>query len=142
MFYITLNDLLEELGSGKLLELIGIGNAQIDTAKAEAAIASATDLVNAYIGVRYQIPIETVPEIVRYCAKNIAIYYLYLYKHRDLIIPIEVTNQKNEALRILAEISNGCLDIGLTAKSAKNIAYSNEKYFSREHLDEFKNYRE
>lgn len=142
MNYITLNDLQNELGYDKLVELIGVSNSELDLSKAEAAIASATDLVNAYIGIRYQLPLTEIPEIIRYCAKNITIFYLYLYKNRELIIPIEVTNQKNDALRLLENISKGNMELGLNPKRAKIISYSNEKYFTREHLDEFKNYRE
>lgn len=142
MIYLTIDDLQEELGNDKLLELIGTGSSQIDEAKAEAAIASATDLVNVYLGVRYQLPPDEVPKIVRWCTLNIAIYYIYLYKCREMLVPIEVTNLKNEAIRILEQISTGILELGLTPKTNRIIAYSNEKYFTRDHLDEFKNSRE
>jgi phage gp36-like protein len=72
-----------------LIELTTDSGSAPDPNVIAAAIAKADAEINSYIGVRYILPLEDVPEIITSISANIAVYYLYARRavmqqvHRD-----------------------------------------------------------
>ncbi len=141
MQWTTINDLISELGTSKLAELSGDGS-EIIQSVVDDAISSATEEVEAYISVRYNFEDAPIPILFRELTKKIAIYNLYLRKNREMIVPIEVANEKNEAVRLLEQIKTGNIKIELTEKPSRIIFHSGKRYFDDAYLDEFRNFRE
>ncbi len=141
MQWITIDDLISELGTSKLAELSGDGS-EIVQSVVDDAISSATEEVKAYISMRYALEDSQIPILFRELTKKIAIYNLYLRKNREMIVPIEVANEKNEAVRLLEQIKTGDIKIEQREKPSKIIFYSGKRYFDETYLDEFRNYRE
>lgn len=141
MQWITIDELVAELGESKLAELSGDGS-EIVHSVVDEAISSATEEVKAYVSMRYNVEDVSIPTLFRELTKKIAIYNLYLRKNREVIVPIEVANERNDAIRLLENISNGRINIELIEKPSKIIFYSGKRYFDEAYFDEFRNYRE
>lgn len=142
MNYITFDDILSEVGSAKLAELTSFDGNEINPERVGLAIASASNLVDAYLFVRYNLPLEFVPDIIKHITKQIAIYYLYLGKYRESLLPIEILTMKTDAINLLEKFSTGDILLHNPRREAKIIHYSGNRYFNDEHLNEFRNYRE
>ncbi len=141
MQWVTIDDLVAELGETKLAELSGDGSEIVQSVVNEA-LSLATEEVKAYVFARYELEETSLPNILLHLTKKIAIYNLYLRKNRELLVPIEVTNEKKEAVRLLEQISAGNLKIQLPEKTLKIIFHSGERLFDDAHLEEFRNFRE
>lgn len=83
MPYCTQNDIAKLVPPAQLAELTSESGDAPDAAVISEAIAAADAEINAYIGVRYQLPLPEVPAQVKAVAVDLAIYWLY--KRRSLI---------------------------------------------------------
>ncbi len=117
MTYAAAADLVDRAGIDELLATADRdGDGGIDDAVIAAALASADDDINAYLATRYQIPLSTVPTIVRGWAVSIARYRLHRYGAPD-----HVVRDYKDALQAVRDAGAGRLAIpdaaGLTPAS-------------------------
>jgi len=78
MAYCTQSDILEQMDADVLIQLTDDDNAgEVDDAKATRAIANADAEIDSYCGARHSVPFATVPDMIRACSVDIAIYNLY-----------------------------------------------------------------
>lgn len=105
MPYATLDDLIERAGSAEILDVADRdGDGIADPAVIAAAIETAGQTVDAYLGVRFQLPLVTPPPMVAKWAVSIARYHL----HRDGP-PDHVVRDYKDALAELKDAGAGRL---------------------------------
>ncbi|HPP40022.1 MAG TPA: DUF1320 domain-containing protein [Candidatus Kapabacteria bacterium] len=141
MQWATIDDLISELGESKLAELSGDGN-EIDQSVVDEVLSVATEEVKAYVSVRYELKDAPIPTLLRNLTKKIAIHNLYLRNRREMIVPIEVANEKSDVVRLLVEIARGNVKVELPEKALQIIFHSGDRLFDNVHLEEFRNFRE
>lgn len=96
--------------------------------------------IDSYLGVRYQLPLSTVPARVKSLAVDIAIYYLY--SRRSAVPQVREQNYQN-ALHYLQEVAAGraLVLVGgaevARVDSGSGQAVAAARVFSRERLREF-----
>jgi phage gp36-like protein len=110
MAYSTVDDLVDQIEEQWLIQLTddeGLG--QINTTRAEKAIADADEEINGYIGSRHAVPLSPVPGIVRKCSVDIAIYNLY--GRKDSVPEARKDRHKN-AVHFLEQVALGKISLG------------------------------
>ena len=79
-------------------------------ARVEEAIEQADSEIDSYCAMKYTVPFDPVPEIVKKCSVDIAIYNLYSRRVED-IPPTRLDRYRN-AVRTLEGIVKGSISIG------------------------------
>lgn len=80
MAYATQQDLIDRFGAEELIQLTDRSNLPasiIDANVVAAALADAETLADSYLGKRYQLPLDPVPEVLTRTVAEIARYYLH-----------------------------------------------------------------
>ena len=84
MAYSTSQDLLARVTTRTLVQLTdrgGTGN--VDEAIVQSAIADSDSMINAMIAPIYQVPLTTVPPVIRELSATMAVYRLHLFRSVD-----------------------------------------------------------
>ncbi len=107
--YVTEADLVQRFGAREISELTDESAAQSpDTDEVDKACEEATSLIDSYLSVRYTLPLETVPTIVRKWACDIARKYLW----KDRASPDGViTENYHDALAQLKDVAKGVMGL-------------------------------
>lgn len=92
-------------------------------ARVSEAIAQADAEIDSYCGGRYAVPFTSVPDIIKKCSVDIAIYNLY--SRRVETIPDTRSERYRNAIRQLEGIAKGTITIGEDPEPA---ASSNASY--------------
>jgi len=109
MTYCTLADLIERFGVRELVDLTDRANppaGAVDQAVVDAAIADAGELIDGYVGTRHELPLASVPGILR----GIACDLVRLRLHKDAA-PEEVRQAADAAVSRLKDIALGRLTL-------------------------------
>lgn len=133
------------MSENELARLTGDSTGEsIDTSMAEAAIASAESLIDAYLYGRYQVPIEEPEEIIKQISVKIAIFNLFSNKFRGSFVPNEVLASKLEAMSLLEGVFSGKIRLRAAARNVGIITNNRfkKRYFTDENLEQFRDYRE
>lgn len=105
MPYATLEDIVERAGSAEVLDIADRdGDGIADPGVIAAALATAGQTIDGYLGVRFQLPLAAVPPLVAKWAVSIARYHL----HRDGP-PDHVVRDYKDALSELRDAGAGRL---------------------------------
>jgi phage gp36-like protein len=114
MPYCTQADILGVIPEQELIQLTDdlIPPVMINAAVVDQAIAQAESLINGYIGGRYQLPLVTVPELVKTFALDITVYKIYLRRKKKT--PLEgVKAAYEDAMKQLRDVQSGKLFLGV-----------------------------
>lgn len=104
MSYCTEDDLLRMIPEEDLTELTAETGTVPDSAVIADAIGKAAAEIDAYLGVKYVVPVSPIPEQVKALSVDLAIYHLY---SRHSIMP-PVRQQKYDAgLAFLKDVAAG-----------------------------------
>lgn len=88
----------------------------IDPVRVEAAIAYAEDEINSYLGIRYSLPLTSVPMVLTSKVADIARYQLDSLHPRD-----DVRRRYEDAVKWLYLVATGKLDLGLAVDSVTGL---------------------
>lgn len=143
MAYSTLTDLKKLLPEDSLIQLTDDeGAGVVNSERISEAIASAEAEIDAYCGGNYSVPFAApVPDLVKKCSVDIAIYNLYSRRVEE--IPETRSDRYKNAIRQLEGIAKGTISIGeATAPTAATNSdqaeiSSVDRIFTREKLDGF-----
>jgi|Deesub1362B_J571_1020462.scaffolds.fasta_scaffold00591_26 phage gp36-like protein len=148
MGYIERNDILNEISEGVLAELTS-DSGIIEWAKVDKAIQDASALIDSYIGVRYTLPLESIPLILKKICKDITIYELYQQRVSENAIsevPEGVRKRYEQAVAFLKDIASGNATLkgvdeqgqAVTDESARKIRYkTRDKIFDDDWEDKY-----
>jgi phage gp36-like protein len=114
MSYATLSDLAARYGADRLTELTDHdADGAMDTGRVEQALADASAEIDGYLAVRYQLPLPTIPKVLRRIACDIAVYRLMSARRMG---DVEDDRRRYEdAVRLLTQIAKGGVSLGLPA---------------------------
>lgn len=143
MAYSTESDILERIEEATLVQLTDrSGNGEVDSAVVSSAIEDADALINSLISPLYQVPLASVPRVIREHSANIAIYRLHLFRSVDPGVWKDAFKSTLEFLQMVAE-RRAALE-GVVPKPdvsetlSRSIGFSSEeRKFSREKLREW-----
>src|SRR5512143_243854 len=86
------------------------GAGSVETARVEAAIASAQAVVDCALSRQYVVPLDSPPELVKKLTADMAVYFLYL---RLGSMPKGVKAAYDSAVDVLDKAGRGQLSVGL-----------------------------
>lgn len=131
--YSTLEDLQGLLPEETLIKLSNDqgGATAVDMTIISAAIAQADQVIDGYVGVQRQVPLDPVPGLIRTISANLAIFNLYRRRNQ---VPEIWANQYKADTAVLVKISTGQISFGSDVKPAaapqQTLAYSSKKVLS------------
>ena len=109
MPYATEQDMVARFGEDELIALTDRnGSGSIDSALVSNALSDATATIDGYLQARYPLPLVNVPDVLKRLCSDVARYYLYDENASD-----QVTKRHDDALKMLTQISNGVVTLGL-----------------------------
>lgn len=140
MTYAVLGDLIKRAGDAEILQIADRDDDQIaDPDVILAALESADEKINAWLGARFSLPLSTTPPIVVLWAVSIARYFL----HRDGA-PDHVVRDYKDALADLQAAASGKLSLpgldGVQPGTPSQVGISSggpEPVFNRDNLEGF-----
>lgn len=130
--YATLEDLLKKLAERDLIELVDDEKAFPETvtagsegmqARITEALSDAKDLVDLYLAKRYALPLASVPAVLAGVTADIAVYHLYARRDHAEVPESRTVLHKN-AIRMLEQIADGRLQLGLPVDTPTTVAQS------------------
>lgn len=139
MNYASQAEMEARFAASELIRLTAGNSAgAIDAARIAEVLGEADNLINASVGVRYQLPLAVVPDLLVDIACDIARYRLY-----PLDVPEQVAARYKDARATLDRIADGRMVLeaaGIAASSSEpsGIAFdSGSKLFSRTSMRRF-----
>jgi phage gp36-like protein len=121
MAYCTQDDIVKLIPSADLAVLTTENEVEPDAAVVADCIAKADAEIDGYLGIRYQVPLSPVPDLVKAISVDLAIYNLH--KRRPLM-PMPETCRQSYADRIgfLKGVVAGNATVGATATAPAAVA--------------------
>ncbi len=142
MPYCTQDDILNLIPAADLAILTSENGEEPDPAVVADAIAKADAEIDGYLGIRYQVPVNPVPDLVRAMSVDLAIYNLH--KRRPLLpMPETVRMGYGDRIAFLKQVVAGNATIGATAAPPPAVSQevvqigSSERLFDRGSLKGF-----
>lgn len=108
--------LIDEFGEAELIQLTDVGvppTGAVDTDVAQQACNRANVEIAAALAARYPNPLPSVPERLRYLARDLAHYYLYRTDP-----PTWIADRHKAALAALRDIRSGAESLGIDGTGA------------------------
>jgi len=111
MAYCTYDDVEMRIGASDLAALADYdGDGDADADVVARAIQDACALVDSYLSVRFSVPVSPVPDALRTCAVNLAVYFLRL--GRDSVTG-DVRAQYEADVAWLGDVAAGAASLGV-----------------------------
>ena len=113
MSYSVLTDLQNGLRADALIQLTDDENTgQVNQDVVNEAIARGDAMINSYCSSKFIVPFAVpAPDIIRMLSEDVAIYHLYARRGEE--IPGSVNDKFRNALKQLADIAKGLVDLGV-----------------------------
>lgn len=130
MAYSTLTDLKALVPEEILIKLSKdqAGATEIDAGNIAAAIAQADRIIDGYVGVQRQVPLDPVPGLISIISANLAVYNLYRRRNQ---VPEIWESQYKADVAVLVKISTGQISFGgdvvPAAPPAQALTHSSKK---------------
>lgn len=138
MPYCTLNDIRAQLPESNIVQLTDDeGFGVIDQLRVGMAISVADSIINGYLGGRYTLPLETVPDLIKTIAIDITIYKLY-ERRLELEMPESMLNRYKNAVRLLEYIQKGTVSIDVQEEGEEAGYYKTNKTLDDRMFDKAK----
>lgn len=112
--YCSIDDLKKAIPEANLISLTDDEDSgSINSARAEAAITDASELIDGFLRGRYTLPLSPVPTIIQRLCVDIAIFYLYqrLFE-RDM--PESMNERYKNSIKLLDKIASGEISFAQT----------------------------
>ena len=111
--YCTLDDIKKQVQETTLIEITDDNlSGQINTDVVNETILYADTLIDGYLRGRYTLPLQTLPEIVKVIAIDLAIYRLYSRRfHTDM--PESIKDKYKNSIKLLEQIQKGIISLGI-----------------------------
>jgi phage gp36-like protein len=110
--YSTVDDIGKLIPQDILIQLTDDENTAAPvTPRIEEAIGQADAEINTYCATKYTVPFVTVPDAVKKCSVDIAIYNLYSRRVEE--IPATRSDRYKNAIRLLEAIAKGTITLGV-----------------------------
>ena len=109
--YATQQDVIDTYGQEALTVAADRdGDGVADPGVADKALADASELMDSYLGKRYDLPLPTVPEVLKPVCVDIALYRM---SQGPATLTDEIKDRYRAALRWLERVADGKVSLGL-----------------------------
>ena len=117
MRYLTLQDLTLNIPTTTLIALSSDDPfaKEIDAEVIYRIVSSAEELVDAYLRGRYVLPLSTVPSVIRDATVVLTRHALYSRRPEGADLPKAVSDSYQATLKVLADIRDGKLTVGIAS---------------------------
>lgn len=121
MNYCTLEDIRGHVPEARLVEITDDTNPNatgaVKTEIVDKAIAESSDIIDAYIGKRFQLPLPGIPSVLRTICIDLSIYNLY-ERVTELNVSDGMQLRYKHAIALLKGIAEGDVSIGIVPEEA------------------------
>jgi len=132
MAYCTQEDIEKRIGEEDLVALADQdGDGEADEDVVAAAIGDACSLIDSYLSVHFEVPVDPVPSVVKARAVNLSVYFLRL--GRDSATE-DARRQYEDDLAWLREIVRGDVSLGIEPSAAESERAPGVRYEGRRRL--------
>ncbi len=140
--YTNINEILKEFKPEELAILTGDPSGSvIDQNRVDYAISNACSLIDSYLRNRFNVPFSTIPIMINFIARELAVANLYEYYHHSGMVPPSISRRKSNALYLLRLIQNGDLQLDISDGVHRPILKVNKdkdnRIFNTDLLDSF-----
>lgn len=112
MTYATQSDLINQFGEAEVISISDRGlTGVVDTIVVEGGLQRASDMMDSYLAARYTLPLTIVPQMLVDICCEIARYKLLGAEATETDA---ARNRYKDAVRLLEQVRDGKLDIGLS----------------------------
>ena len=108
--YSTVEDLAKIIPERTIAQLTDDAGAAVDQAVVDEAIEASDEVIDAYLGGRYDLPFAPVPPIVSRLSADITIFHLY-GRRPEREMPKTIEMKYRESVRMLEKIRDGVMNI-------------------------------
>ncbi|TDK65981.1 gp436 family protein [Sapientia aquatica] len=121
MRYLTIDDIRLAIPTATLIALSSDDPLaqDIDIAVIERAAASTEELIDAHLRGRYVLPLTNVPTVIRDSTVVLVRHQLYSRRPEGADLPKAISDSYQATLKVLADIRDGRLTIGLDSGQAQ-----------------------
>jgi phage gp36-like protein len=113
MSYAVQADLEKLTSPAALVQLADDDNNGVaDAGVVSEALAWADDQINAYCGLRFQVPFATVPGVINKIAIDLALYHIYTRRSTQDVPAVRAERYK-DAIAFLTKVSRGEVTLGV-----------------------------
>ena len=110
--YCELADIIKIIPEADLIQLTDDeGNGTVNTARVDTAISEASNEIDAWIGGKCKLPLETVPPVVKSLAARMAAYNVHM--RRPDAMPEEIKERNKAAMKTLEAFAAGKITLGI-----------------------------
>ena len=145
MGYCSTTDITSAVTSSDLVQLTNdAGGTSVDTTKITEAISYVDNIVDGYLRGRYQLPLTSTPDELKYIAVDFVVYRLYS-RRMTRSVPENILQRYKEIQQFLKDIQSGKFSLGIEdtneivdsrMKTNKSTTIStSNKYFTEEKWD-------
>lgn len=122
MAYHTIDELQPaRLTEAELVQLTNdeVGATTIDTDVYEGVRDDAEAEIDAYLGARYSLPLDSTPAVVKRLSITITVYYLYARRFAGGV-PEQIRKSYEDAVALLRRLSDGTATLGVQPAPTQN----------------------
>jgi phage gp36-like protein len=118
MAYCASSDITAAITNDDLVQLTNdLGGETVDTTKITTAIDYVDNMIDGYLRGRYDLPLASTPDELKYVAVDLVVYRLYSRRmYTD--VPTTVYQRYKDALMLLKDIQNGKFNLGVESTEA------------------------
>jgi len=147
MSYCSISDIQSVISNDDLVQLTNdTGGDSVDSDKITDAISYVDNIIDGYLRGRYDLPIASVPDELKYLAVDFVVYRLYS-RRMYTEVPDSVLKKYHEVVKMLQDIQKGAFNPGMESAEAydnpslkinkDNSSSSVNKYFNKTKWDEY-----
>jgi len=130
MPYASLQMLVKRFGERTLVQLTDraeVATGEMDVTVVDQELANTDAVINGYLGNRYRLPLDPVPDQVTDLALSIAIYKLHVFAPDQ-----KIKDDYQDALRMLRDISSGAVKLDAAGVEPASSGASGVEFIDRE----------
>ncbi len=147
MTYCSITDIQGVIANDDLVQLTNdTGGGTVDTTRITDAIAYVDNIIDGYLRGRYDLPLESAPDELKYLAVDFVVYRLYS-RRMYTEVPDGVLKKYYDVVKTLQDIQKGAFNLGIEGSEAfgdpslkinkDNTKSSLNKYFNRQKWEEY-----
>ena len=147
MSYCSISDIQAVIANDDLVQLTNdSGSDTVDTNKINDAVSYVENVIDGYLRGRYDLPLASIPDELRYLTIDFVVYKLYS-RRMYTEIPESVRRKYEEVIKTLEKIQKGSFNLGIesseafeqpTLKTNKDSSASSvNKYYNADKWDEY-----
>ena len=130
MPYASLQMLVKRFGERTLVQLTDraeVATGEMDVTVVDQELANTDAVINGYLGNRYRLPLDPVPDQVTDLALSIAIYKLHVFAPDQ-----KIKDDYQDALRMLRDIATGTVKLDAAGVEPASSGASGVEFIDRE----------